>query len=522
MVKVVSAPSGSDLSDKFKVFVRESAGEWQELSVYLALCPVKGQANMPPELFAEFNGLTYPRAGFAKPTCFAGFEYSGAVEIKAVYSRNADNLALKPESYNLDYAVHGNTVVFKINSADNIRFVTIQADDKPEEAVHIFVNDISEFKPAYDNVIHFTKGIYDVDNCEYIHIDEHGNPVIDGIKDNTYVYLDDGAVVRAAFILSGVKNVKIDGRGIISLLHRCYGYDEGFSCEPIFGPFRSYARPIIYIKSGCSDIEISGVITVGEFRNVTVRNSDNIILNNVKMLSHSTNADGVNCVNANNVQVHDCFIHSHDDCICMYTSYDSIPALNDEGYPPHAARSCNYEISGCVFWTICRPFVFGGHATKNSVNRDLVSNIHVNNCEIMDVPYCISSHDGVKYWSGYFRILSQSEALVRDIVFENINAHLTDGYLNQPVHIEVRESKDASYSESGGYKIENVLFKNINFYNYSDTNTIPCFFKATNLPDGYGIDGITFDNVTFNGQNLKDLEGTLIETEGSVKNIIIK
>ena len=521
MIKFTKAPDGADLSDKYKVFIRESSGSWQELSVYTALCPIKGGDNMPPELFAEFNGLTYPRAGFSKPTCFASFEYTDKIDIRVVHSGNADRLILKPENYNISCKNGKNTLEFSLNINDKIKFISVVADEKQEESVHIFANEISVFEPEFENTIHFTKGVYTSENCEYITTDEHGNPVIECIKDNTHVYIDDGAVVRAAFILCGVKNVKIDGRGVVSTLHRCYGYDSNFTCEPIFSPFRAFARPLFYIKSGCNNIEIDGVITVGEFRNVTIRNSNNIVLNNVKMFSHATNSDGVNCVNANNIIVKDCFIHTHDDCICMYTSYDSIPALNDDGYPPHAARSCNYDISGCVLWTICRPFVFGGHATKNAVNRDLVSNIHVKDCEISDVPYCLSSYDSVKYWSGYFRILSQSEALVKDIVFENINAHLTDGHINQPIHIEVRDSKDASYSESGGYRIENVLFKNINFYNCSTDNTTELLFKAPKGDGDIAVDNIRFENVTLNGKNLKEFDNLLL-FEGNIRNISVK
>ena len=127
MLKVVGAPIGADLSGKFKVFVREAKKDWQELSVHLALCPVSGRADMPPELFAEFNGLTYPNAGFAKPTCFASFEYSGVVGIRVTYYGKFDKLVLKPESYNLDYSVNGNTVMFKINSEDKAFMMSITA-----------------------------------------------------------------------------------------------------------------------------------------------------------------------------------------------------------------------------------------------------------------------------------------------------------------------------------------------------------------------------------------------------------
>ncbi len=500
MLNVVKAPKGADVSDVYKVFIRQAGEEWQQASVYLALTPI--------------TQLTFDK------TYFVNFDYSGEVEIRVEYSKPVNSFSLKPLSYNIHFESFGNTLTFILNSDSGYNFITVQPDDDLFGSLHIFANKPSKFNNAYTNVMYFKKGIYNIDNCDYITLDKHGNPIVECIEDNSYIYLEDGAIVHASFIMRGVKNVKIEGHGIISQLELCEDYENGFNSQEKSAKFKENSQPAIHIRSGSSDISINGITIVPQFRDIVVRNSDKIKVEGVKMLSHAQNADGFNAVNASDITVKDCFIHTNDDCVCMYTSYDSIPFLTDEDYEPHAPFSQRYEISGCVLWTVCRPFVFGGHARGVKGLRDIVSDIHVTDIEITDVPYCLHSESSVKYWSGYFRILSQSDALVKNIIFENVNAHLTDGYKNQPIHIEVRNDDDASYSERGGYRIENIAFKNINFYNSTQENTVPCFFKAPNGDSDYAVDGIFLENVTLNGKNLSELNDTWYEEMGNVKRII--
>ncbi|MEE1047985.1 MAG: hypothetical protein U0M60_11250, partial [Clostridia bacterium] len=124
------------------------------------------------------------------------------------------------------------------------------------------------------------------------------------------------------------------------------------------------------------------------------------------------------------------------------------------------------------------------------------------------------------YWSGFLRLLSQSEQIVRNITFENITVWVTKGHNGKPVHIEVRGSKNASYTENQGYKIENIKFKNISITESTDmilSSLIRCR-EAINEKDECCISDITFENFLIAGQKISDKQ---ILLKGNVHNVKI-
>ena len=107
------------------------------------------------------------------------------------------------------------------------------------------------------------------------------------------------------------------------------------------------------------------------------------------------------------------------------------------------------------------------------------------------------------------RILSQSEQIVRNITFRNIDVEWTKGYNGQPIHIAVRDNSKTSYKESQGYRIENILFENISF-RHVDKGAMPIYMKAPSDLEDYGIYGVKFKNVTFDGKPYKAVGLTMV------------
>lgn len=513
MIKNVLAPKGARISDVYSVFIKEDK-TWIPVSVYMALTP-DGSTNyvpLPLDILKEFNGFDH--GTIALKTYFAGFDFSSEVQVKIVYNKEVSFFTFKPLNTDIDFKVNGNEVTFTLNSPKKI---TIEPNGDMFGALTLFADSI-EAEEKRKNMIYFPKGFYTSENCEYISIDEYGNPVIDGIKDDTLIYLDRGAVVNASITLSGVKGVKIAGKGILTLLERCYGADCGFEGKTLYGSFREFARPMVYIKSGCEDIEIDGVTMLSECRLISIRNCSDIKINNVKMFSHAVNGDGINCVNTSGVKITDCFFHTSDDCVCMYTSYDSIAALNDIGYEVKSSVSENYEVSGCILWTIARPFQFSGHGTKETNPRNRVGNVYVHDCIINDVAQDIygNTREHREYWSGIMRVLSQSEVFVHDIKFENIFVSWTKGFSGKLIHLEIRNNENASYSEGQGYRIENVSFKNIKVINAPE-KMMPFFLKAPDMNGDYGIGGITFDNIKINDKPISKNNMLIVGNVSDIK-----
>lgn len=365
--------------------------------------------------------------------------------------------------------------------------------------------------------------LLNTDAYNVIRVDEHGTPIIDRIKDNTVIYIGKNAVVNAAIELVGVKNVKILGTGIISLIDRCDGAAGNFEGERFWGSFRYYAKSNILIRSGSENVEIDGVLLNCEFRGIVTRNCENIVIKNVKIFSSTENADGINCYNTSDMLVDNCYIQSADDCFCMYNSCDSIPTLFDEGYDDVKAICKNVEVKNCLMSSNARPVVLGGHATGETKPRCIIENIYMHDCEVVSTPYRIfgNTEEYSMYWSGILRILSQSEQIVRKLRFDNITVNVTSGHNGNPFHLEVRDSKNASYTENAGYRIEDVIFSNINF-NGDTSKMLKSLLKCRPAKTGVDnpcIENIAFKNICIGGQKLKS---DMLVSEGLVCGISIE
>ena len=76
----------------------------------------------------------------------------------------------------------------------------------------------------------------------------------------------------------------------------------------------------------------------------------------------------------------------------------------------------------------------------------------------------------------------------------------------------------ASYSESSGYRIENVSFKDIRFFDVPD-DYLPTYIKSVEYQNTeYCVDGVTFENITFDGDTLA-AESLIIQ--GNTQNITV-
>ena len=395
------------------------------------------------------------------------------------------------------FSVEGGAKLMIKPDGDVVRTLSLLIDDDSKQLLNM---------RRFDHIIRFKKGYHTAANNPHIKLNEYGAPVLTIREDDTLVVLEEGAHLCAAIDIRGAKGTRISGRGFINLLDRCYGAERNFEGE-LLGAFRENVVPAIYIHEGAENVLVQDITIITDFRCVTARNAESIHLENVKMFSSAQNGDGVNVINTQHLQANNCYIHSQDDCFCGYNNCDSIRFLwDDEKFIKNKPTS-DLVLTNSVVWTNCRPFVFGGHATGAKEPRCVMENILVENCEIIGMANSLHYEDDFTFkryntrtfWSGMMRILSQSEQIVRNITFSNIDVEWTKGYNGQPIHIAVRDNSKTSYKESQGYRIENIRFKNISFRNLNDV-VMPIYMKAPCDVEGYGIYGVAFENVTFDGK----------------------
>ena len=511
---IYSVPEGVRQTNLFEVEVSADSLMWEPVPVVLALASTgRGHKKLTAEEYAVWGG--YPKAPYLDKCAIASLSTTQKVWFRVSHP-TAKSLTISPERRGVVatmvdgkavFAVEGGAKLMIVPDGDVVRTLSLLVDDDSKQLLNM---------RRFDHVIRFKRGYHTAQNSSLIKLNEYGAPVVTIREDNTLVVLEEGAHLCAAIDIRGAKGTRISGRGYINLLDRCYGADKNFEGE-LVGAFRDNVVPAIYIHENASNVLVQDITIITDFRCITARNAEYIRVENVKMFSSAQNGDGVNVINTQHLRVNNCYIHSQDDCFCGYNNCDSIRFLWDDAKYIKGLPISDLRLTNSVVWTNCRPFVFGGHATGATNPRCVMEDILVENCEIIGMAnslhyeddFTMKRYNSRTFWSGMMRILSQSEQIVRNITFRNIDVEWTKGYNGQPIHIAVRDNSKTSYKESQGYRIENILFENISF-RHVDKGAMPIYMKAHADLEGYGIYGVKFKNVTFDGKPYKAVGLTMI------------
>ena len=512
--RIYSLPEEVHKTDMFEVEVSADSVKWERVPVAMTLAAMgRGHRKLTAEEYAEWGG--YPKAPYVDKCAIASLSTTQKVWFRVSHP-TAKSFTISPERRGVKavmvngkavFAVEGGAKLMIVPDGDVVRTLSLLVDDDSKPLLNM---------RRFDHIIRFKKGYHTAANNPLIKLNEYGAPVVTIREDNTMVVLEEGAHLCAAIDIRGAKGTRISGRGFINLLDRCYGADKNFEGE-LVGAFRDNVVPAIYIHENASNVLVQDITIITDFRCITARNAEYIRVENVKMFSSAQNGDGVNVINTQHVRVNNSYIHSQDDCFCGYNNCDSIRFLWDDEKYIKGQPTSDLVLTNSVVWTNCRPFVFGGHATGATNPRCVMENILVENCEIIGMAnslhyeddFTLKRYNTRTFWSGMMRILSQSEQIVRNITFRNIDVEWTKGYNGQPIHIAVRDNSKTSYKESQGYRIENILFENISF-RHVDKSVMPIYMKAPSDLDGYGIYGVKLNNVTFDGKPYKAVGLTVI------------
>jgi len=399
-VVIYPAPEGEVLNEKYHVYADNQA-----VPVYNAKVGAGSRWNRERAMDDLPNShLFYDTAAFAY------FDLkNGKVTITVAVSQFIDSAKILPVSYHIVPKIKGNTLSFEINRPQHL---TVEINGEHVRSLHIFVNpeERNAPSPSDPNVIYFGPGVHTLSKSVEV-------------GDNQTVYLSGGAVVRCfddstdvrpSFILKG-KNIVFRGRGIID--------QENVN--------RMKARQMVSLSG--EDIKIEGVI----LRNasvwtVTLRVADKVHIDNIKLLGHRANSDGIDICDSWDVLVENCFIRTLDDLIVIKT-YN-----REKGSGRIVARKC-------VLWNeVAHALSIGAEI------RQTVDDVLFTDCDIIG--------DHCREWS--LRVYQCDKGVVKNIRFENIR-------IEESVRFASVWINQASWSTDvkRGY-IENVVFKDITVSNH--------------------------------------------------------
>jgi hypothetical protein len=443
-VVIYQAPEGETLNTHYALTV-----EGQNVPVYIAKVGMERKANRERAMDDQPNShLFHDIAGFAY------FDIKqGPVRITVSTAAKIESAKILPSSFGIVPAIQGNTLSFEINKPQHL---TVEINGEHIRTLHIFVNpeetDIPD--PNDPDVIYFGPGIHEI--AESIEV-----------TDNQTVYVAGGAIVRCyndttvnandpdarrkarrpSFVLSG-KNVKVIGRGII---------DQ----ENVY---RLQARNIFSVTG--EDIRMEGVI----LRNasvwtVSLRGADRVGIDNIKLLGHRANSDGIDICDSWDVTVENCFIRTLDDLIVVKT-------YNRENGSGHIlARKC-------VLWNeVAHALSIGAEI------QQLVDGVTFTDCDIIG--------DHCREWS--LRVYQCDKGLVKNITFENIRIEESVKFAS----LWINEATWTTDPERG--HIENIVFKDIVL---TSPSPLVKGMEFLGFDPGHAIKNVRVENVVVQGKKI--------------------
>jgi hypothetical protein len=396
-------------------------------------------------------------------TPVAYFDFSGKVEVKIrAPGVKIEAATIRPLSSGIKPTISGDTLTFYIDKPQKL---TIELNNEIKRAIHLFANSIEVNPPSKDdpNVIYFGPGVHKAGAIP--------------VKSNQTVYISGGAVVYGVVKADNKENVKVTGHGIID--------------GSIYDRWSETMIPIDY--RNCKNSSIEGVIFLNPAGwTVNTYFSENIKIDDIKIISARSNGDGITTQSCKNVTVSNCFVRSWDDSLVVKDydngnakniTFDNIIVWTD------LAQSCEigYETRGksiedvtfkniTVLHNFHKP-VISIHNGDNAV----VKNIHYDNITVEDAQMgegdagknnqLIDLWVGVGTWS-----VTEDRGSISDVYFNNIN--VLSGKM-PPSRITGYDSEHA---------VKNIYINNLNILGKS----------ITNAKDGqFDINADTTDNIVF-------------------------
>ena len=292
------------------------------------------------------------------------------------------------------------------------------------------------------------------------------------VPSNTTVYLAPGAVLKAKLLVDNAENVRIIGRGILD--------------HPIRG---------IEITDS-ENVLVDGITVVNpEHYTVFGGGSSDIVIRNLKSFSCRSWSDGIDMMCCRKVLVDNVFLRTSDDCIALYNH-----RWNWWG------GSSDITVQNSVLWAdVAHPINVGGHGDPDSSTGEVIENLIFRNVDILE-----HDEDDPMY-QGCMTVDCGDRNRVRNVLFENIRVeHIQEGRL---FYVKVRFNP--KYDRQPGSSIGGGVFRNITYTGVGENRS---------LIQGLSRDGmvrnVTFENVTINGEKMRDLKETV--TNEFISNVSVK
>jgi hypothetical protein len=400
---------------------------------------------------------------------FAYFDFNGTVDVEVTdgSGRSAAGAVILPHSRGIEPTRSGSTLSFSLSEP---AYVSIEFGGKNKPLL-LFANALEEDAPSPGdpNVIYFGPGLHtpaDVGNNGLIHL-----------KSNETLYLAPGAIVQASIIARG-DNISIKGRGILD--GNAWPEKQGPTGTGPNGTGSETAGHVISARSS-NHFTVEGIIIRGSWHwTIHARQSTDILIDNVKQANgRFYGDDGFDPVNSTGIIVRNSFFRNVDDNIAVKGQH----AQPDGSYLPVG----DMVVENNTFWSdIARNILIGDESSTP---------------EFRNITY--RNNDIIHFAQPSFRLRPGKEAVIRNILFENIRIHGVGTTGERFIELTPDINEWMTDPKTPGF-IDGVTFKNIFLYGEGNEQ----YGEGSVLVKGYDethtVKNVVFDNVYRYGRLLKE------------------
>lgn len=321
-----------------------------------------------------------------KKGAILNFGMSGPVRVKVELDEVPEDVVIRPLHAGITAKFEGRAFSFELPEPMNL---SVEVDGDLSDPLLVFANPKELNPPSKQDpkVKYFEAG----------KIHQTGEIFLD---DGETLYMEPGAVVNAVVRAKDAKNVAIRGGGILNAGYRNHKINQLVLRECVGAQLENF---IILDTLGWT-MHLSG--------------SEDIEINNVRVIAWRANCDGLDIEYSSRVRVNNCFFRTYDDSIAVKALYppeiEGIPfmeMIDPETLGKHAVPRIEGDVMGDILVTNS---VFWNDAAQSleigfELRVDYVKGITFRNCDV------IHARGGAA-----FSIHNGDRAIIEDIVLEDI------------------------------------------------------------------------------------------------------
>lgn len=237
--------------------------------------------------------FTYEYSADTNPVVIFDFQGKIHVDIEVKNVSKVTQARISPLVYGITPTISGKHIQFDLEYTDNY---VVEYNGDSDNVIHIFTNRYEEnpiteeTSKNDDSILYIGPGVYEAGAIP--------------LQSNQTIYISGGALVYGQIRAEGVNNVTIQGRGIISGSE----FDRRNKDE--------YTIPIEIRNSENVVIEDLTFLDPAGWC-IALYKSNQLTLNNVKIITARANGDGISVQSCSNVQVNGGFVRSWDDSLVV-------------------------------------------------------------------------------------------------------------------------------------------------------------------------------------------------------------